>query len=263
MNVNQSKPAIVFPYHDPAGTMFRHLEAITPVLKQTFSQAFLSITPQTRAVSQENVQQLEKDRFFRLIFLPDDTPVGKHFLSLYKYAAASCRPETLLHLCFIDRLAFALQTGHRDQFIQDVSSVNPAGVPLIFQRSATAWNTHPYNYFTTERIATLVGELLLRRSLDFAWCHLAIQAEHLMRILPAVQSHDMSMMAELVLLCQDQINTLEVDWLAWEDPFILACDPAALKHDREGSTQETLKRLSYVLPMVDRIVEYCSKELEN
>jgi hypothetical protein len=89
------------------------------------------------------------------------------------------------------------------------------------------------------------------------------QAEQLKRILPAIQSHDMSMMAELVLLCQDQINTLEVDWLAWEDPFILDCDPLALKHEREASAQETLKRLSYVLPMVERIIEFSSKELKS
>ena len=98
---------------------------------------------------------------------------------------------------------------------------------------------------------------------DFAWCQLAIQAGELKNILPAIHSHDMSMMAELVLLCQERINTQEVDWLAWEDPFMLGCDPAALKHERESSPQETRKRLSYVLPMVERIVEYSSKELTN
>jgi hypothetical protein len=44
-----------------------------------------------------------------------------------------------------------------------------------------------------------------------------------------------------------------VDWLAWEDPFILACDPTELKRERENSLSETKKRLNYVLPMLDTL----------
>lgn len=253
--------AVVFPFHDPQGMMLGRLEAITPALKQVFAHAYLSITPITGSDNPEAVSRLLDDPFFGLCFLPQEMPVGRHFLTLYEYAVSACPAETVLHLCFVDRLVFALLTDHRDRFVQDIRSVSRAGAPLIFQRSAAAWSTHPHNYLETERIASLVGELLLGKSLDFAWCHLAIQAEQLKDILPDIHSHDMSMMAELVLLCRERINTLDVDWLAWEDPFILGCDPLALKHEREGSAQETRKRLSYVLPMVERIVEYSSKEL--
>jgi hypothetical protein len=44
-----------------------------------------------------------------------------------------------------------------------------------------------------------------------------------------------------------------VDWLAWEDPFLLGQDPDVLKHERENSLTETNKRLNYVLPMVETL----------
>jgi hypothetical protein len=251
--------AVVFPLHDPDGALFSHLERVTPALKSVFLQAYLSITPVTASRHPQSLVQLGNDPFFRPYVLPEEMPVGKHFLTLYEYAACSCPAGTILHLCFIDRLIFALLTDYREAFIQDVMAVKRANTPLIFQRSAAAWSTHPNNYFQAERIVTLVGELLLGKSLDYAWCHLAIHAELLKGLLPVVCSQDISMMAELVLHCQEQINSLEVDWLAWEDPFILGCDPLRLKQEREGSLQETQKRLAYVLPMVQRIVDYGSK----
>lgn len=243
--------------------MFRRLGAITPALKQIFLQAYLSITPLTRSNHPESVNRLPDDPFFKLCILSQEMPVGRHFLTLYEFATLSCPAEVILHLCFIDRLIFALMTDYREVFIQDVLAVKSSNTPLIFQRSAAAWSTHPKNYYQAEQMVTLAGELLLGKSLDYAWCHLAIQAGQLKRILQAVQSQDMSMMAEMVLLCHEQVTALEVDWLAWEDPFILGCDPATLKNEREQSGQETLKRFSYTLPMLQRIVEYKSKSLEN
>ena len=46
-----------------------------------------------------------------------------------------------------------------------------------------------------------------------------------------------------------------VDWLAWEDPFILNCDAAQLKRERENSLAETQKRLSYALPMMEILAD--------
>jgi len=44
-----------------------------------------------------------------------------------------------------------------------------------------------------------------------------------------------------------------VDWLAWEDPFILERDADKLKQEREHSLVETQKRLKYVLPMIETL----------
>ena len=46
------------------------------------------------------------------------------------------------------------------------------------------------------------------------------------------------------------IRTKDVDWLAWEDPFLTGRDACQLKREREESLQETRKRLAYVIPML-------------
>ena len=61
------------------------------------------------------------------------------------------------------------------------------------------------------------------------------------------------MLAELVLALRDRIGTQAVDWLAWEDPYILGCDADALRAEREANPQETQKRLAYALPMIELI----------
>jgi hypothetical protein len=58
------------------------------------------------------------------------------------------------------------------------------------------------------------------------------------------------MMAEFVLLLKDKIQTKQVDWLAWEDPFIYSRDPQELKEEKEDSKEEVRKRLAYVIPML-------------
>jgi hypothetical protein len=58
------------------------------------------------------------------------------------------------------------------------------------------------------------------------------------------------MVAEMIFYLQDHIQTREVDWLAWEDPFILSRPSIELKRERETSLDETKKRLNYVLPMI-------------
>jgi hypothetical protein len=58
------------------------------------------------------------------------------------------------------------------------------------------------------------------------------------------------MVAELVLMLKDKVQTKDVDWLAWEDPFIYSRNPQELKKEKEESKEEIRKRLSYVIPML-------------
>lgn len=254
-------PAIVFPFHDTEGVMFPHLKTITPLLKQTFSEAFLSITAITAASSPEHIEFLEKDPFFNCYLLKHDLPVGKQFKSLYEFAAESCSIERILHICFIDRLAFALQTNHGKQFVKDVTSLTMESTPVIFQRSEKAWESHPRNYYEVEKFVTTIGELVLGQKLDFAWCHLAICSTHLAEILPDVQGDDMSMMADIILLVRKKTRTQDVDWLEWEDPFFSSVGGKELKQIREKSIQETQKRLSYTMPMVDKILNHRDRKV--
>jgi len=109
------------------------------------------------------------------------------------------------------------------------------------------------DYRELEGMVTTVGRHLFGSELDYAWCHLAVQAGRLREIIPLVRNPDLSMVAEMIFYLQKEICTRDVDWLAWEDPFILRRDGAELKHERENDLQETQKRLSYVVPMIETL----------
>jgi hypothetical protein len=94
-------------------------------------------------------------------------------------------------------------------------------------------------------------------------CHLVVQAFQLAEIMPLVRNADLSMVAEMILLLQPEVKTKEVDWLAWEDPFILGRDPEELKRERENSPEETRKRLSYAIPMVESMLQDALKQTGN
>jgi hypothetical protein len=57
----------------------------------------------------------------------------------------------------------------------------------------------------------------------------------------------------MIFYLQDHIQTRDVDWLAWEDPFVLSRDSRELKREREQSQEETNKRLRYVIPMIQTL----------
>ena len=54
----------------------------------------------------------------------------------------------------------------------------------------------------------------------------------------------------MVVRLRDQAQTKDVDWLAWEDPFIYSRNARELKAERERSDAENRKRLAYVIPML-------------
>jgi hypothetical protein len=81
--------------------------------------------------------------------------------------------------------------------------------------------------------------------------------------MPLVKNPDLSMVAEMIFYLQDDIKTRAVDWLAWEDPFILSRDPQGLRRERENSLEETRKRLRYVLPMIDTLTRLSANGREH
>jgi hypothetical protein len=252
------EPSIAFPYHDPDLQMFPYLQAYMPDLKTLFSRAYISLPLDTQR--QPHLMDWLAEEDFLTIFLADrQMQIGEHFAFLYLNAARAADPDEIIHLAYIDRLAFALQGSTREQFMADVNAVGSADVPLIFQRSVKAWQTHPQNYYEIENFVTIIGNILFGRSLDYAWCHLVARAAQLAEILSQARNPDLSMVAEMVLLLQSDIKTKEVDWLAWEDPFILRRDPEELKRARETSPEEAQKRLAYAVPMVETMVQYAMK----
>lgn len=251
-------PAVVLPIHDPEGEYLPHLERITPLLKTAFAKAIINLPPSTRKAQPAAIRQLAADPFFILSDAIAESPVGDHFHALYTFAARYSPPEQVLHLCYVDRLAFALQTGYRQSFLADMQAVTAEHTPLIFHRSAAAWDTHPGNYRDIEGMVTRAGEWLFNKSLDFAWCHLAVQAGLLAEVLQRTRQSDLSLVAEIVLEMLAQVKTRDVDWLAWEDPFISGRDPQELKIERENDPAETRKRLSYTQKMIEVMQKYTS-----
>lgn len=246
------RPALAFPFNDPDGMMFHHLQSILPDLKQHFGHAYLC-PPLSTLKWIEHIRQLQADDFFTIFPVDVEMQIGEHFAYLYQRAANMAHPDQPLHLCFLDRLAFALEGQYRNLFLADVDSLVVSDLPLIFQRSQLAWETHPQNYRDIEGIVTTVGRSLFGTELDYAWCHIVVRVGQLREIIPLVKNPDLSMVAEMIFYLQGDIHTRDVDWLAWEDPFILSRDATELKRERENSLEETQKRLSYALPMIETL----------
>jgi len=230
--------------------MFHHLQAILPDLKEYFERAYIC-PPLSTWKNTDDMQQLQTDDFFTIFRIDREMQIGEHFVYLYQRAAETAPAGQIVHLCYLDRLAFALEGEYREVFLADVAALSDQDGPLIYQRSQKAWDTHPQNYRELEGIVTTVGCNLFGRELDYAWCHLAATAGQLREIMPLVKNLDLSVVAEMIFYLQDRIQTRDVDWLSWEDPFILSREPSELKRERENSLAETRKRLTYVLPMLD------------
>jgi hypothetical protein len=248
------QPALAFPYNDPDGMMLPHLQTILPDLKNHFDHAYVSATRASFELLKQN-NLIHTDSFFTVFPVKEDLLIGEHFAALYRRAAETAYPDQPLHLCYPDRVTFALEGEYKESFLIDVDSLSAEDLPLIFQRSPYAWETHPQNYRELEGIVTTVGKNLFGMELDYGWCHIVVCAGQLREIMPLVKNPDLSMVAEMIYYLQGNIHTRDVDWLAWEDPYIFKRDANELKQERENSIEETNKRLKYVLPMLETLTQ--------
>jgi hypothetical protein len=241
--------------NDPDGLLFPHLRKIQPDLARLFETVFVTVPLKTQRQHPQEMEWLKSEPLFEAIFHDRELTVGEDFLTLYGAAARGAVPGQIIHICYIDRVAYALQSECRREFIADLMTLEPRETPIIFERSADAWRTHPDNYWALESMVSTAADHLFGRALDYTWCHIAMQPETLLEILPTVTRRDMAHVAEYILPIRDTVNTRAVDWLAWEDPFILGRDPEELKQEREESIGETHKRLSYVIPILQMFNE--------
>jgi hypothetical protein len=256
------RPALAFPFNDPDGSMFHHLQVILPDLKKHFERAYLC-PPLSTWQQADHMLQLQADDFFTIFKAEREMQIGEHFAYLYQRAAEAAHPDQIIHLCYLDRMAFALEGAYRDKFLADITALSLRDVPLIFQRSQSAWETHPQNYRDLEGMVTTVGRYLFGRDLDYAWCHIAVRAKDLCNVMSLIRNPGLSMVAEMIFYLQDQIQTQDVDWLAWEDPFLLSRNAVELKQERENSLVETQKRLKYVIPMIDTLTRLSANGKKN
>jgi len=256
------QPVIVMPLHDPQGHVLPHLHRVTSILQQVFAAGYASLTHETQVQQGTWVERLGETGFYQLSVQPPAAPLGERFRALYAEAARGCDGSQPLHLCFADRVAFAIGGAQREAFLADVSAAGEGALPLLFQRSPAAWRTHPRNYRQIEAMATGVGELLTGRSLDWTWCHLVVRGAQLRAALPSLAQQEISVLGELLLVllrAGHKVRTRDVDWLAWEDPFVLGRPADELRREREGSVAETRKRLGYVIPSLELLTRYAGE----
>jgi hypothetical protein len=245
------KPTLIMPIHDPAGLVLPRFADYLPVLDPRIDALHLDLSASTAAAQANVTARLQAAPNVRLSISANDRLEGR-LLNFYRQTACLCPAEQTLHLCFPDRVIFALSTPeHRQTFLDDLcAAVNLPG-PRLYHRSEKAWQTHPRVYRELESWITRLGELLYGRSLDFAWCHFAIQAADLNEILAHAQTDGLPLLAEIVRLTVERVQVQEVDWLAWEDPYIFGRDPDELRQERETDSLDLYKRLGYVLPMLE------------
>ncbi len=247
-------PSFVFPLHDATGARLARYERIWPVLATVADRAYVGVTSVTQARSPDAIGKLARNSFVEVVPISDQALIGDQFCGLYRAAVNHAEGDSVMHLCFSDRLAFALESSHRERFLADVASTTDCATPLIFARSEYAWSTHPKNYRDIEGFVTTLGEHLFGRRLDYGWCHLVLRARRLAEVVRQVRNHDLSVVSELVLAVRDEVEMKEVDWLEWEDPHDLGRDARALRVERETSVAEVQKRLGYTIPMMQTLL---------
>jgi hypothetical protein len=96
------KSALAFPFNDPDGTMFHHLQVILPDLKNHFERAYIC-PPLSTQRHVDHMQMLQADDFFTIFPASREMQVGEHFAYLYQHAAEAASPNQLLHLCYLDQ----------------------------------------------------------------------------------------------------------------------------------------------------------------
>jgi hypothetical protein len=252
---SDSLPAMVLPYHDPDAILYPHLLSIRETLGTLYSRAFISVSPRTELNQPAMLNTLQSDPFFVVNLNAADSIVGHHYLAGMRSALSHSDPDQVLHICDIDRVAFALRTEHRNQFLADLEAVRGVTEPLLFQRSVWAWQTYPMNYREIESWAIRAGEMLLGKRIDFAWSYFVTPAHTLAESLPHVRYRDFRILVELVLHVLDSLQTRDVDWLAWEDPYILGINASELRASREMDPEETRKRLRGLTPLMQPLIE--------
>jgi len=243
--------SLVFPFHDPKNIETKFLKQILPLLKENFENAFVSVTPKTLCMNPGAVDFLKGDDFFVVNENAVDSMIGDHLLAAYKSAVNHSSPNQILHLGYIDRVAFAL-LNYKDVFLKDLRNVK---TPTIFTRSTKAWATHPRNYYAAESAVSEVGRILFENTFDFGWCYLVLTAKQLSGALSNLTARDLVILSQLVLFLKDKLISREVDWLSWEDPFIFGKNSEEYKLERENSPEELEKRMNYVLPQIKYLFE--------
>lgn len=238
------------PLHDITGDLIKKILERTDKLESIYTKVIISLSPKTVDNQVKAIGKFKENNLYELVTNRPDSVVGEHFLAAYQKAAEK---EEIVHLCTPDHLIYALD-HYFDEIQKDLKSSRR---PTLFTRSSKAWKTYPKNYFAIESMATDLGERLFGKKYDYFWCDLVLEAKTLKAVLAKVKriKESFLFMAEIILGLKEELMVKEVDWTAWEDPYIFGKDEEEYKKERELAVDENEKRLNYVLPTIKFLLE--------
>jgi len=252
---------LAFPYFDPIGKFNESFQRQLPTLKSAFDAVCLSIVPPTAQANSKFVHYLESQGCL-LAHNAHDTQHGTHSREALRLAGAQ-NPQSIF-FGFQDRILFALETEWRESFLRDLDYFREKEF-VLFERSQAAWDTHPANFREIEQMVSRMFEFLHGVFIELMPCAFIFSHRTARVILDQSISASTEVWGEWLLLAmQNKIPTVRqsVDWLAWKDPHWEHVTPAELKHIRETSPAETIKRINMNVPSMLMLTEERFRSLE-
>jgi hypothetical protein len=129
---------------------------------------------------------------------------------------------------------------------------------MVFERSPAAWNTYPSNYREIEQMVSRMFYLLCGRFIELMPCALILSSSTAEAVLSRSTRVSYEVWAEWILLAMKSgvsVSTCQVDWLEYQHPFWERIEPDVLRHEREASDQETIKRIRMNMPVALMLTE--------
>jgi len=254
---------ITFPYYDPTGKYNEAFKRQMPTLKSAFGAICLSVVPPTAEENASFARYLEEQGCF-MFHNAADAPYGTHSREALRLALEHAQPQQSIFFGFEHRILFALDTHWQGSFLEDLKTWQ-ANECVIFERSRTAWDTHPANFREIEQMVSRMFEFMHGQFIDLMPCAYIFSHSTANVILNHSISASTEVWGEWVLLAIKNgipMTRREADWLAWKDPYWKHIEPGRLKHMRESSQQETIKRIKMNIPTMLMLTEERFRYLE-
>jgi hypothetical protein len=246
----ENKMILAFPYHDPKGRCNSTFRRQLTTLRSFFHAVCMGATPGTLGENASFCSELEAHGCLLYKNGPDSS-IGDHSRTALRLAVEQSRGRQPIFFGFLDRFLFALETDHRLGFLQDLDR-HRSEKCMTFERSPSAWSTHPANYAEVERMLSRMGELLYGSYVEMSPCAFVFSPLTAEMLLNSSTTDSWAVWAEWLLLAaknQVPITVKRVDWLAWEDPYWEQADAHTLKRTQENSHQEVIKRIELNAPI--------------
>jgi hypothetical protein len=255
---------LAFPYYDPSGKQNDAFQRQLETLKSAFDTICVSVVPPTAENNTDFVHWLE-DQGCIVFHNAPCTSSGDHARAALRIATARACGQQPVFFGFPGRILFALETEWRMSFLQDINAYQTSEF-LIFERSQSAWDTHPRNYREIEQMVSRMFEFLCGRFIELMPCALLLSRSAANTVLCQSISASYEVWAEWTLLAMKSnisVTTKKVDWLAYQHPYWEQVEPDTLKRKQEASREETVKRIKMNMPVASLMTEDRFKGLSS